>query len=54
MNSLWWPAPLRSRFGTGSYPGNPIRMPPLPNRDRKGAGFFGGGRTPSNLPLRSL
>ena len=26
---LWWPAPLRSRFGIGSA-GNPIRMPPIP------------------------
>ena len=34
-----WPAPLRSRFGIGSYPGNPIRVPLLPNRDREEAGL---------------
>ena len=54
MRALWRPAPLRSRFGKGSYPGKSVRRLLLPNRDRKGAGLARNDEEARSLTVAAL
>ena len=50
MRAWWGPLPNGRGSEAASFRGICVSMPPIPNRDRKGAGFPVNGSAPSPLP----